>query len=241
MYRIWILDDEPVFLKSLHDKIAAQFSDVRIRLFSSADQVPYALEEAGAPDILFMDIELGRTNGISLADMICAASGFSTKVIYFTAYGMRYCQEIFVGKTRPIGYLTKPIDDTYLMRYLTACMEELGESGGQQDLFSYQRNRVVFTMPYRLIYAFESTGHTVMIHDRLGRTDRGFLGKLDDLEQELPEDFLRVHKSYIVHMGHIARFDKTELLLRNDEHVPISRNKITEARNRYLLYRGMRL
>lgn len=42
-------------------------------------------------------------------------------------------------------------------------------------------------------------------------------------------------------MGHIARFDKAELLLRNDEHVPISRNKIAEARNRYLLYRGMHL
>lgn len=241
MYRIWILDDEPVFLESLHDKIVEQLPTARIRSFSSAEQVPYALEEAGPPDILFMDIELGQTNGISLADMICAASDFTTKVIYFTAHGMRYCQDIFVGRTRPVGYLTKPIDDTYLMRYLTTCMEELGESGGQQDVFSYQRNRVVFTMPYRLIYAFESAGHLVMIHDRLGRTDRNFLGRLDALEQELPEDFLRVHKSFIVHMGHIARFDKAELLLRNDEHVPISRNKIAEARNRYLLYRGMHL
>ena len=220
VYDIWLCDDEAVHLRGLEEKIARILPDVQLRSFEDPEAVR-AAARACLPDILIMDIEFGPASGIALADDLCDGVSKPIQVLYLTAYGERYCQRIFTGQVKPVGYLTKPVEDMYLSYHLRRC--------------------VLCSVPYREVLALESKGHTIQICARDGRTDRAFHGRLDEWEEKLPEEFVRVHKSYIVNMRYIDRIDRKNVLLQGGRAVPISRSKQEETRTRYLLYRGARL
>ena len=149
--------------------------------------------------------------------------------------------DIEFGQVKPVGYLTKPVEDTYLSYHLRRCVQQIDARAKDQDVLTYQKNRALCSVPYREVLALESKGHTIQICARDGRTDRAFHGRLDEWEEKLPEEFVRVHKSYIVNMRYIDRIDRKNVLLQGGRAVPISRSKQEETRTRYLLYRGARL
>ena len=60
--------------------------------------------------------------------------------------------------------------------------------------------------------------------------------KLDEVEEELGESFLRCHQSYLVNMKKIKQFVEDGLTLENDEFVPVSRKKYYAAKREYLSY-----
>ena len=240
LYDIWLCDDEAVYLRSLEETIRPNLPSVRVRSFGSAGAVRKAARE-GLPDILIMDIEFGPDSGMALADDLCAGASKPVQVIYLTAYGARYCQRIFTGQVRPVGYLTKPVEETYLFYHLQRCIQQIDARAMDQDVLTYQKNRALCSVPYREVLALESRGHTIHICARDGQTDRAFQGRLDEWEEKLPEDFVRVHKSYIVNMRYIDRIDRKSVFLQGGRAVPISRSKQEETRARYLLYRGARL
>lgn len=240
VYDIWLCDDEAVHLRGLEEKIARILPDVRLQSFEDPEAVR-AAARACLPDILIMDIEFGPASGIALADDLCDGASKPIQVLYLTAYGERYCQRIFTGQVKPVGYLTKPVEDTYLSYHLRRCVQQIDARVKDQDVLTYQKNRALCSVPYREVLALESKGHTIQICARDGRTDRAFHGRLDEWEEKLPEEFVRVHKSYIVNMRYIDRIDRKNVLLQGGRAVPISRSKQEETRTRYLLYRGARL
>ena len=240
MYDIWLCDDEAVHLRGLEEKIA--------RILRAALRRPFAARAAargGArgclPYFLFLHFVSGPASGIALADDLCDGVSKPIQVLYLTAYGERYCQRIFTGQVKPVGYLTKPVEDMYLSYHLRRCVQQIDARAKDQDVLTYQKNRALCSVPYREVLALESKGHTIQICARDGRTDRAFHGRLDEWEEKLPEEFVRVHKSYIVNMRYIDRIDRKNVLLQGGRAVPISRSKQEETRTRYLLYRGARL
>ena len=218
MYDIWLCDDEAVHLRGLEEKIARTLPDVQLRPFEDPEAVR-AAARACLPDILIMDIEFGPASGIAGAEDRWDGAWKRVQVVY----------------------LTKPVEDMYLSYHLRRCVQQIDARAKDQDVLTYQKNRALCSVPYREVLALESKGHTIQICARDGRTDRAFHGRLDEWEEKLPEEFVRVHKSYIVNMRYIDRIDRKNVLLQGGRAVPISRSKQEETRTRYLLYRGARL
>ena len=233
VYDIWLCDDEAVHLRGLEEKIARILPDVRLQSFEDPAAVR-AAARACLPDILIMDI---------LADDLYDGADKPIQVLYLTAYGERYCQRIFTGQVKPVGYLTKPVEDTYLSYHLRRCVQQIDARAKDQDVLTYPKNRALCSVPCEklIVVISDNANQTREICARDGRTDRAFHGRLDEWEEKLPEEFVRVHKSYIVNMRYIDRIDRKNVLLQGGRAVPISRSKQEETRTRYLLYRGARL
>lgn len=49
-------------------------------------------------------------------------------------------------------------------------------------------------------------------------------GKITEIIQELPPNFVKCHRSYIVNKNYIKSFLKTEVIMQNNDSVPVSRN-----------------
>lgn len=238
MYAVWICDDETRYLDDLRERITTGMVSLQPVCFATADAVREAARE-GLPDILLMDIEFGQTSGLALVDELVEGAEKKPMVIYLSDFAEKYCQRIFTGKVKPAGYLTKPIEEAYLFFYLDSCVRELQRLVASDGVLTYYKKRVMYSVPCREIVALESKGHSIHIYDQNESRDRKFLGKLDELEEQLPKEFLRIHKSYIVNMRYIDRVERNELLLSNGKRIPISRSKREEACNRYLMYRGV--
>ena len=79
-------------------------------------------------------------------------------------------------------------------------------------------------IPYSSISYIEARGRKLYL--RLDREEIGFVGTLEKLEQELPPNFCRTHRSFIVNADKIRQVQLTEnlVLLWNGLAVPLSRS-----------------
>ena len=118
------------------------------------------------------------------------------------------------------------------MRTIMIC--DVGvQNEGLKTLSIKLRNRISNIQIDAIRYA-ESNKRRVYIY-----TESGMVycyGSLNDLEAQLPDYFLRCHKSFLVNMKKIERFNGNDLCLYTGEEIRVSRNKKVEARNKYMTY-----
>jgi DNA-binding LytR/AlgR family response regulator len=98
-----------------------------------------------------------------------------------------------------------------------------------------QRGAVV-PVPLREIYFIESHKHAVSVHTG-GETVVAY-ARLEDILHTLPVGFFQCHKSYIVNMSRIRRFQSSDILLKNGERVPVSRARYAETKEAYFNFIG---
>ena len=92
------------------------------------------------------------------------------------------------------------------------------------DCISIKADYKVSLVKYADIIYIESVGEYVRLHLTSGSSIMTLL-RLKNIESALPSDrFMRVHRSYIVNLGHVAGYARGRVYLDNEEYVPISIN-----------------
>lgn len=241
MRTIWVCDDEEIYLNYILACLQEHYGNaVWVETFHSSTDLMEMASRA-LPDILLLDIELGQENGIRLVERIAREFPRShMKLLYFTAYAVRYCQRIFIGTMKPDAYLTKPILKDYLFYHIDQCLQALDiPTEGEQ--YTYQKNHTLCSVPCNTLKFLESDGHKITIHTQTEILLGEFFGKLDDAEMQLSQEFVRTHKSYLVNMAFIKEMTARYVTLFDGMCVPMSRRYFPEAKRRYFIYRGLLL
>lgn len=94
-------------------------------------------------------------------------------------------------------------------------------------------------IPVGDIAYFESSGHQALIHCKSQTDTIHQVRRLDEIAEELQEfAFLRIHKSFLVHIDSILRLDKTKMCahLKDGKTLPISRSQYSQAVERFIQY-----
>lgn len=191
------------------------------------------------PDIVFLDIQMPKINGFEMLEIIDRQPA----VIFTTAFD-EYAVRAF--EQHAIDYLLKPITkarfDQAMAKFLDTKQTEVGAANTRKLLDSVQHGagileRVVVKtgskikiIPVNNIICFEADDDYVKIH-----TDEGTFLKnktMASFEEQLnPLHFVRVHRSFIVKVDHIARLEPLE----KDSHVAILSDgqKVNVSRNGY--------
>lgn len=97
------------------------------------------------------------------------------------------------------------------------------------------RGKPVF-VPHREILYLESLGHTVNIHT--AEEQITVYARLNNILQLLPDGFIQCHKSFVVNMRQIRRFQAPDILLKNGAKIPVSRNRYAETKSAYFKFMG---
>lgn len=98
-----------------------------------------------------------------------------------------------------------------------------------EDVFTFQNNHVLQRVPIANILYFESTNRKVNI---ITTTDMlEFYDKLDNVESQVPTQFFRIHKSFLVNYYHIRKFEYDNVIMSNQKRLPISQSKRKEMRD----------
>ena len=178
-----------------------------------------------SPDLLFLDIQMPQIDGFEVLNSL--SSEQLPAVIFTTAYD-EYTLKAF--EVHAIDYLLKPFTDERFHRALNHAKQLIRaqQTPALQSLLQAQPAKAadqsalirdsnltandklivktdgrVYFVPYADIIWVEAYDYYVKIHVR----DRYFLlrDSLKHLEQQLPSDlFIRIHKSSIVNVQHIA-------------------------------------
>ena len=112
--RAVLIDDEYYALQGLKMKLE-QISDIEVvGMFTNASQSLESLEELN-PEIIFLDIEMPRINGLDLFSQIISRLN-DVRIVFVTAYA-QYAAEAF--ELNAFDYVIKPIEIERLQKTLS--------------------------------------------------------------------------------------------------------------------------
>lgn len=228
-YEIAICDDEEkqrVYIKSLVERWLRQtFHHVKIQEYASSEQ--FLFEQAyDRTQILFLDIEMEKMDGIALAREI-RKHNRQMQIIFVTGY-MEYIQEGY--DVEALHYLLKPVSQEKIDSVLERAVERLKTADA---VFLVECGGEVLRLPLKEIRFIESNRNYNIIH---ADNDYEVRGTLSELEAKLDEAFVRVGRSYLVNLNYVRRIGKTELILNTGEKLPVPRGSYKKLNEAFIKY-----
>ena len=238
MIKALIIDDEPRAREFLA-KVIDMYFQKKIEIMDRCDSVAsgVAAIHKWQPELVFLDIQMPGENGFALFKHF---ETVNFEVIFTTAYDDFAIDAI---RHSALDYLLKPINYIDLLSAIKRYEQRQVTVDQQQkisrlyDYISTEENVVKVALPTQTGFEFvnlnaimycksESNYCHVMCSD--GKTL--FLAKtLKYMEEQLDsKQFVRVHKSYLVNLNYVARFDKglmMKITLNNGDEVPVSLRK----------------
>jgi DNA-binding LytR/AlgR family response regulator len=207
-----IVDDEPLAVSLLGNYVEKiPFLEL---VFSSENPIE-ALEfiQKNEADFVFLDIQMPELTGINFMKIV----GDKIKYILTTAYS-EYALEGYEHNV--IDYLLKPISFDRFNKSILKAQERfpLDETKEVNHFFvksSGQQHRINFD---DILYV-ESIKDYVNI--KTEAQEYIVLDTLKSLENQLPENFIRVHQSFILNLNEIKSLGSKKIMLNSGHEVPV--------------------
>lgn len=224
MLRIAICDDERSAREALFlqlDKMLDEETEQIVYEFSSGESAVRWLEKhRGEVDLLFLDVEMDGMNGMETALKI---RDFDSDIILIFVTG--YADYVFDGyRVGALDYLMKPADPEKLQNALARVRRQLFQE--REKLYTLKNTDGTYRFRIRDILYFYSDRRKVVLVTEEG--EYPFYEKLDAVEEQMEEQFVRIHQRYLVNPeqvshigGNTVRIDESEL--------PVSRTLKEEA------------
>lgn len=228
-YQIAICDDEEkqrAYIKSLVEGWLHQtFHHAKIQEYASSEQ--FLFEQAyDRTQILFLDIEMEKMDGIALAREIRKYNR-QMQIIFVTGY-MEYIQEGY--DVEALHYLLKPVSQEKIDSVLERAVERLKTADA---VLLVECDGEVLRLPLKEIRFIESNRNYNIIH---ADNDYEMRGTLSELEEKLDEAFVRVGRSCLVNLHYVRRIGKTELILNTGENLPVPRGSYKKLNEAFIKY-----
>ena len=173
-------------------------------------------------DLVFLDINMPQMNGMELLQKIPS----NVVVIFTTAYTEHAAKAFDMSAA---DYLVKPYSFERFLKAIEKAERffDTSESDKTRKLKIRHDKSWVFLHYDEIIYVEGKKEYIKIV-----TTEGSYLTlmSLSKLEIELPSsEFIRIHKSYLVAISKISKYNKTELELINKTVLPVSRNRGTEV------------
>lgn len=229
MFCVAICDDEEVVCGQIEGFLEPLVAEGRARteIFYSGEKLYQELIKGKRYDLIFLDIEFEAMNGVELGKKIREELQDETIHIVYISAKQTYAMELF--QIRPLNFLTKPLSQNKVIDNVEKAMRL---SRHYNDSFVFHKNKQQYREFYKEILYFESKGRKIYIHTK--KETHEFYGKLNEIEEEVPNDFIRIHQSYLVNNMYVKRWAYEEAYLANGTKLSISQFYRKSARMKLL-------
>jgi len=235
MIRAAICEDEIDIAKYVEKTLSQEFikhgMQIEFETYTNGNRFLETVNDHYHYDIVFMDIEMPAIDGISICREIRKIS--SETLVVFISNKEELVFSTF--EVQPFRFIRKSHYDALLPELVLALQTEIQRrqpqtisiiEPGSKDLFSFDVNQITH---------IEAQGKNCCIHTTDGETI--LKTKLMELESQLePFDFIKPHRSYLVHCKFIATIHKSDIELMDKSLIPISRGHVEDIKTEFLKY-----
>ncbi|HIS27065.1 MAG TPA: response regulator transcription factor [Candidatus Pullilachnospira intestinigallinarum] len=186
------------------------------------------IQQTGAYDLIYLDIEMKDMDGITVARKIREKDPY-TILIFVSAYDS-YFRQLF--EVEPFRFLDKPLDEKIFREYFLLAYKRISS---QNERFAFRFEKRIYQLPLREIVYFESNLRLIYIHGK--DREYRFYGKLNQVQEQMEKMsryFIRIQRSYLVNYYHILSMNGKEVELITGEKLPVSKEYKDRALSRYL-------
>lgn len=213
--------EEKELLQQISKNEIAQLGDERSEIIYLSSNDNIEIPNIDNIDIAYIDIT--KENGLEFAkalrkryttvEIIVIADTTISPVLYLTP------------DIRAATLFLKPLNLSIVKKGIEPIFQLLQrDSDNEEKYFIIKDRDDKVRIPYAQIIYLESRNKRVYV--RAKSKEYGMYGILDSLEKEMPEQFRRCHRSFIVNTKYIEKikYAKNLILLRDDMEIPLSRS-----------------
>ena len=235
MIRVLAIDDEPLALQQLATYIRKVPTLELVAECQSAIEAKEILNRE-IIDAIFCDISMPDLNGMEFVKSLS-----SPPLVVFTSAYTEYAIEGY--KVDAVDYLLKPFGLNDFQRAVKRITDRLkalesepkntSQKGDDDESIFVKTEYKVIKIAIKDIKYIEGMSEYLKIHLTSQPKPIITLLAIKKIEEYLPENFMRIHRSYIVNLTMIKEVNKNRVILDNDTYLPIGDN-YKDAFNEYL-------
>jgi two-component system LytT family response regulator len=240
--RIIIVDDE-MLARGVVREYLSEHADVEIVAeCANGFEAVKAITEL-APDLVFLDIQMPKLDGFEVAEL----AGSKTRYIFATAFD-QYAIKAF--EFHALDYLLKPFSQQRFDQALAHARTNLGKGEGDAAVENMVREAAGRNKPLGRVLIRDGAKVHVINADKIEHIEaqddyvqirsegKSYLKnqRMTELEGQLDgEQFLRIHRSYIVNIAFVDRIEQATkdshvAILKDGSKIPISRSGYQKIR-----------
>lgn len=224
-----IIDDEPVARNGMEEYVReVDFLNLVAKCENPLKAASYLKEQR--IDLLLLDIHMPKLSGIEFLKTLKDPP----MAIFTTAYS-EYALEGY--SLDIIDYLMKPVSFDRFLRAVQKASDFFSLKHQirpvEQEYFFIKCDSKYERINFSELLFVESLQNYVVIHT----AERKYITylTLSAVEEQLPQQqFMKIHKSYLIALNKVKAIEGNEVVLHNNHHIPISRALKDEVMNRIL-------
>ena len=223
-----IIDDEPLAIKVVENHLKEFQNFEIIATFSNPIEALPLLEKSEI-DVLFLDINMPKMNGLDFAKSLNS----KTNIIITSAY-REYAVESY--DLNVLDYLVKPIPFNRFLKtinkinqqiFLKTASKQKGDSTSNESFMFLKVDKKLVKINFEELLYIESLKDYIKVFT-LSQT---FLvhKSLTSITEELPDNFTRIHRSYTIAIDKVKSVEGNLVEIANNR-IPIGRKYVNHAR-----------
>ena len=233
---IAICDDEKRICSIFTEKVKGFCPDAEVVSYTSGTAL---LNSRSFPDILLLDIRMSDMSGMDVAKVL-RDKGWRKILIFITG---EEDQVFNAFDLKAFHFLVKPVADEKLRTVIMNAMEELRRivktSVSSDKYISIQSGPSHISINLsQLLYA-EVFNRKIILH--MDKENIEYYGQLSALEELVDKDFYHIHRSYLVNMKYVQKYDRSSVTLLNSDNIPIARREYDGFLKTYMEYSRRRM
>lgn len=197
---------------------------INIDIFDSAEAFLFHYDGNKDYDILLLDIEMKKMDGVTLAREI-RKTNKSVQIVFITGYSDYIADGYDV---EALHYLMKPLKEEKLFVVLDRAVNRIIQNEKYLLLNYYDET---IRIPLHEIVYIDVDRNYVTMHSNQDYTIKKTLG---EIEKELDKRFFRIGRSVIVNLKYISRVTKTDVFLANNTILQLPRG-VYDSLNRAII------
>ncbi len=233
MLNIVICDDSKDFLEIISYKIKSCLKDkfdleCNINCFNELSTFQECIEN-NKIDIAFLDIMFNDENAMDWS--ISNIHNNYTQIIFMTSFPQCAYN---ISETNCCYYLVKSrINEETLSRALQRALQKITKK--DPNFINVKLGSKNISVNQHDILYIETFNNNIMLHINSSENISVY-SSLKDFSENLPPNFLRCHKSYMVNMNHIRSYEPHKFVLSSGDNIPIPPKKYKSIVSSYENY-----
>ena len=205
--------------------------EIEHTVFRSPVDLLAEIEQGARFDVLFLDILMPGQNGIKTAAEIRGYDS-NVKIIFLTSSAEFAVQSYEV---EAYFYQLKPLRWEGFSRVMDSALEKC-ECEQKNGMILHCKSGITRIDLQRLEFC-EVIHRTLLFHLTSGKVLES-TGSLDELSRNLAPHgcFLRVHRSYLIHLGYVQSISYRVVTMSSLTEIPIPRGRYNEIKDAFLEY-----
>jgi DNA-binding LytR/AlgR family response regulator len=218
--RCIIVDDEPL-ARDVIENYVSRIASLQIMHSCKSAYEAISFLQTHQVDLIFLDIEMPGLNGLQMLDTLT----YKPQIILTTAYS-KYAVKSY--EYTVTDYLVKPISfERFLKAVNKVQLNRDTRNSVSSDSMSFsdgfiflKADKESHRVPFSDIEYIEAYGNYLKVH--LSKRMILVYETMSSIENRLPVEFLRVHKSFIIPLPKISKISGNRIFI-NEAEIPVGK------------------